>query len=119
LVSNICLALSLSACAGGPPTGARDPFRTIQREEQSVALGQAELARGGDCQAARAASEEQVCAASARLCDVASGLDDADAMARCVRASDACTGARERTTERCAQLQGGHSAPTRPPQHGG
>jgi hypothetical protein len=84
-----------------------------------VALGQSELQRGGDCQAARAAAEEQVCAASARLCEVASGLDDADAQARCGRASDACAGARERTQERCAQLQEDRAAPTKPPQHGG
>ena len=110
LVSNVCLVLSLGACAGSPPTGARDPFRAIQREEQQVALGQAALARESDCQAAQKVAEDQVCAASARLCELASDLDDPDAQARCARASDACTGARERTRERCA---------TNPPRHDG
>jgi hypothetical protein len=110
LVSKVCLVLSLGACAGAPPTGAKDPFRAIQREEQQVALGQAALAGDGDCQASRAAAEDQVCAASKRLCELASDLDDADAQARCARVSDACTGARERTRERCA---------TKPPQHDG
>ena len=107
LVSKVCLGLSLVACAGTAPTGAKDPFRAIQREEHQVALGQATLARTSDCQASRTAAEDEVCAASARLCKLANDLDDADAAARCARASDACTGARERTRERCA---------TKPPQ---
>jgi hypothetical protein len=102
LVSKVCLLLSLGACGARSPTGEEDPFRAIQREEHRVAVAQAALDREGDCQAARTLTEDDVCAASVRLCDLAVSLEDPDAEARCGRSSDACTGARERYQERCA-----------------
>src|SRR5688572_33232253 len=95
--------VGLSGCAKTPQASTADEsFRRIQQHEQQVALGQARLTRTTECEPAKSATEGEVCAASAALCQVASTLSDRDAAARCKQAEDSCQGARERTRTLCA-----------------
>ncbi len=101
----LSVSLGLAGCAkstGGAHEGASEPFHRIQEQEQQVALGQAELSRERDGAAAEHTSEKQICAATDRLCDVASSLKDRDAAARCRLAQDSCQGAREHVASLCA-----------------
>jgi hypothetical protein len=97
------LLVGLSGCARAPnPSTVDESFRRIQEHEHTLSLGQAALGRTGECEPAKSATEDEVCAASAALCAVARPLSDRDAEARCARAEDSCAGARERTRMLCA-----------------
>jgi hypothetical protein len=107
-VKKFCVFGMLCACGGTPRRTIDQPFRSIQEQEQRIAEGNAALDGERNCQRARAASEEQVCAASKTLCQLAEPLADKDAQARCLHGADACRSARERAEQQCATTPAKH-----------
>jgi len=96
-------ASTLLGCARGHLDDTRrdQTFRTIQVHEASISRAQAELTLRDDCE--RGQATEQVCDAAQALCAASSALSDRDATARCVRAGDTCSAAREHRRARCAR----------------
>ena len=80
---------SIGACGGAPAPDLHAAFASIEVDEAriehaSLALETAVL------EDARRAQSEEVCSASAHLCDTARPLDDRDANTRCRRAEERC-----------------------------
>lgn len=55
-----------------------------------------------DCREAHAPAEVAVCDPSVELCKLTHGVDNQDAVRRCLVASDTCRAARERARALCA-----------------
>lgn len=91
------VGLVLLACGGAEPSREHvldDGFRRIQGYEARIDAESATLtAPETDCPR-RSAAAGAVCDAAERLCALAHDLADADALARCERARDACRSAR-------------------------
>jgi hypothetical protein len=79
----------LSACGAAPPRDLHAAFASIQIDEARIERASLALERSDD-DAERQTQGEEVCAASARLCDTARPLDDRDATERCTHAEDRC-----------------------------
>jgi hypothetical protein len=80
-------------------------FRQLQVHEAQVARSQAELTSADICHFGTTHDRDparSVCEASLALCTLTSELADRDASQRCLRASDACTAAREHGRALCA-----------------
>ena len=95
--------IALIGCAGAQPTLYRDDgYEAMERDEsviareRAVALGAEAEACNGACNAVIA-----ICEASERICAVAQDLQEAQAFARCSRARESCTEAREHVARTC------------------
>jgi hypothetical protein len=77
-------------------------FRRIQVHEAELANAQARLLHELQCTAQTARDEQHICGATRSLCELSSALGDRDASLRCLRASDACSAAREHRRALCA-----------------
>ena len=84
-------------------TGSHDQaFRCIQIHEAELANAQARLLHETQCTAQTTSAAQHVCHATRSLCELSSELRDHDASLRCLRASDACSAAREHRRALCA-----------------
>lgn len=97
--------LTLVAVAGcskqaGLPT--RELFQRIQVYETRIAGGELAVRSATSCREAFAPSESEVCDPSVALCELTAGVENKDAVRRCLIASDSCRAARERARALCA-----------------
>ena len=92
------MALLLSACGGSSGADLHAAFASIQVDEARIEHASLALETADDTDARRTHGEE-VCAASAHLCETARPLDDRDARARCARATERCEQSREESSE--------------------
>lgn len=97
------VAIGGCGMGGAQPTLYRDDgYEAIQRDEaviereRAVALGAEADACAGACRAVIA-----ICEAAERICAVAQDLQEAPAFARCSRARESCTEAREHVARTC------------------
>jgi hypothetical protein len=109
-------ALSLAACLLGACASAHTPreerlntaFAQIQVHEAGIERERTALApdavTNADCGARRAAADD-ICRHAERICELARELADADALARCAQAQDACSVA-QADAAGCAQAPG-------------
>jgi hypothetical protein len=77
-------------------------FRRIQILEAHIAEAQLAVRTATSCREAHGPSEEGVCDPSVALCRLTEGVENRDALQRCLMASDACRAARERALALCA-----------------
>ncbi len=93
------LAAMLVACGGASAPDVHVAFASIQVDEARIEHASVALERADDDTTRRTQGEE-VCAASAHLCDTARPLDDRDASARCARAEERCARATDESAPR-------------------
>jgi hypothetical protein len=98
------LGTALAGCAATRPMHTHDDgYAGISRDERRIDEERALLLAvpPEEC-AAACRSVGVICDASGRICDIARGLGEPDALGRCERARDACRRARAHVAETCA-----------------
>lgn len=95
-ITLVSLMMTVGACGASSRVDLHAAFASIQVDEARIEHASLALENGDPDDDARRASREEVCGASAHLCETARPLDDRDARARCQRAE-----------ERCARLSAG------------
>ena len=94
--------LTAGACAKRRALPEDELFHRIQVYEARIADAQVEVRSATGCRAAHSPAEEGVCDPSAELCKLTQGVENKDALRRCLMASDSCRAARERARALCA-----------------
>jgi hypothetical protein len=87
----------MTAC-GGSARDLHAAFASIQVDEARIEHASLALETAGDDAQSRRTQSDEVCAASAHLCETSRPLDDRDANARCARAEERCTRARQESS---------------------
>jgi hypothetical protein len=105
----VCL-LTSTACAKRHALPQDELFRRIQVLEARIAEAQLSVRAATGCREAHGPSEEGVCDPSVALCKLTNGVENRDALQRCLMASDSCRAARARASALCG------SAASRPQQ---
>lgn len=95
------VSLTGAACAKRHALPEDELFRRIQVLEARITEAQLSVRNASDCRTAHGPAEEGVCDPSKALCKLTDGSDNADALQRCLMASDSCRAARERTRALC------------------
>jgi hypothetical protein len=98
--------LTMSACAKRHEMPQEELFRRIQVLEAGIAEAQLAVRSATDCREAHGPSEEGVCDPSVALCKLTEGVENQDALQRCLMAADSCRAARERASALCATSAG-------------
>lgn len=102
----VLAAVLVAACGGATQTREatlNEAFARIQVHEARIDTERAALAHAEATCAARRRAAEQVCGHRDGICGIAREVVDADALARCERASDACVAARGELGAQCEQ----------------
>jgi len=101
----LAATIALSGCgmAGAQPTLYRDDGYEAMERDESVIERERAVALGAEADACHAACNAvtAICEASERICAVAQDLQEAPAFARCSRARESCTEAREHVARTC------------------
>lgn len=99
-----CAAALVAACGGGTQTREatlNEAFARIQVHEARIDTERAAVADTEATCAARRQAADDVCAERDGICGIAREVVDADALARCEHAGDACVAARGEVGARC------------------
>lgn len=96
-VRALTIALLIAGCGGArsEPRDPHAPFRAIQREEAVIARARATVASEAASCPERCRAPADACGASARICEIADPLGDADAASRCRSAQRTCAELRD------------------------
>jgi hypothetical protein len=89
----VSLSLFFAACGGATAAEPHAAFASMQVDEARIEHASLALERDAETDA-RASDRDEICAASAHLCETAHTLDDADARTRCAHAEERCARAR-------------------------
>lgn len=73
----------------------------MQQLEAELARSEARRTRADRCTAAYATEVGTLCARSQAVCEASDAIEEADAQARCRRARDMCTAARDGEATEC------------------
>jgi hypothetical protein len=92
----------MSACAKSHEMPQEELFRRIQVFEAGIAEAQLAVRSATNCREAHGPAEEGVCDPSVALCKLTKGVENRDALQRCLMAADGCRAARERASALCA-----------------
>ena len=89
--------LAMNACGGASSADLHAAFTSIEVDEARIEHASIALETAAD-DGARRLDREEVCSASAHLCDTAGPLDDRDATTRCRHAEERCARASAETS---------------------